>query len=50
MADRNLDLLDECAAGCVHLHPQEDNRTSFSQGDSKMYTPKTIANSQKNTN
>ena len=40
-------FFDECAAKCVHLIPQEEECTSFSLGESKMYTPDTIANSKK---
>ena len=46
MADKDLNLLDECAAECVYLCPQEEKCTSFSWGDSEMYTAGTIANSQ----
>ena len=35
MADKGLNLFDDCAAECVHLCPQEEKRTSFSGGDSK---------------
>ena len=38
---------DECAARCVHLFPQEEECTSSSWGDSKMYTSTRIANSQR---
>ena len=46
MADKGLNLFDECAAGCVHLCPQEEESTSSSCSNSKMYTPGTIANAQ----
>ena len=46
MADEGLNLFNECAAECVHLCPQEKECASSSWGDSKMYTPGTIANSQ----
>ena len=46
MADKGLNLFDECAAECVCLCPQEEERTISSWGDSKIYTPGTIENSQ----
>ena len=46
MADKGLNLSDECAAECVHLCPQEEECTS-SWVDGKMYTPGTIANPQR---
>ena len=46
LADKGLNLFDECAADFVLLCPQEKECTSSSWGDSKMYTPGTIANSQ----
>ena len=46
MAEKGLNLFDECAAEYVHLYPQEEEWTSSSWGDSKMYTPGTVANSQ----
>ena len=30
MADKGLNLFDECATECVHLSPQEEERTSSS--------------------
>ena len=30
MAEKGLNLFDECAAECVHLCPQEEQCTSFS--------------------
>ena len=46
MSDKDLNLFDECAAECVHLCPQKEERTSSSSwGHSKMYTPGTIASS-----
>ena len=47
MVDEGLNPFDECAAECVHLCPQEEESTSSSWGDSKMYTSGTIANSQR---
>ena len=46
MTDKEFNLLDECAAGCVHLSLQEEEYTSSFWGDSKMYTSGSIANSQ----
>ena len=47
MTDKGFNLFDECAARCVHLFPQEEECTSCSWGDSKMYTSSSIANSQR---
>ena len=44
MTDKGFNLFDECAAICVHLSPQEEECTSSLWGDSKMYTPGSIAN------
>ena len=41
-----LTFFGECAAECVHLCSQEEECTSSSLGDSKMYFPGTIAISQ----
>ena len=46
MIGEGFNLFDECAARCVHLFPQEEC-TSSSWGDSKMYTSSSIANSQR---
>ena len=46
MADKGLNLFDECAAECVHLCHQEEECTSSALGDSEMYIAGTIANSQ----
>ena len=46
VADKGLNLFHECAAECVHLSSQEEECTSSSWGDSKMYRLGTIANSQ----
>ena len=45
VADKSLKLFDECATECVYLCSQEEEYTSSSCGNSKMYTPGTIANS-----
>ena len=47
MTNKGFTLFDECAARCVHLFPQEEECTSSSWGDSKMYTSSSIANSQR---
>ena len=47
MTEKGFNLFDECAARCVHLFPQEEECTSSSWGDSKMYTSGSIANSQR---
>ena len=44
---RHTNLFGECAARCVHLSLQEEECTSSSWGDSKMYTSASIANSQR---
>ena len=36
MADKGLNLLNECAAECAHLCPQKEEYTSSSWEDSKM--------------
>ena len=46
IAEKSLNLFDDCAARCVYLFLQEEERTSSSYGDSKMYTTGTIGNSQ----
>ena len=46
VADKGLNLFDECAAECVHLCHQEEECTSSALGDSEMYIAGTIANSQ----
>ena len=50
MTDKESNLSDECAARCVHLFPQEEECTSCSCGDSKIYASKSIANSQRMQN
>ena len=47
MVEKDLNLFDECVAECVHLCPQVEECISSSLGDSKIYTPGTIANSQR---
>ena len=46
MVDKGLNLFDEWATEFVNLCPREEEYTS-SCGNSKMYTPGTIANSQR---
>ena len=43
---RGLNLFDDCAAECVYLCPQEEECTSSSWGQSKIYTLGTMANPQ----
>ena len=38
MTDKAFNLLDECPVRCVRLFPQEEEYTSSSWGESKMYT------------
>ena len=47
MVEKGVNLFDECVSECVHLCPQVEECISSSWGDSKMYTPGTIANSQR---
>ena len=47
MAVKGLNLMDECAAGYVHLSPKEEEYTSSFWKGSRMYTSGSIANSQK---
>ena len=47
ITDEGFNLFDECAARCVHLFPQEEECTSSSWGNSKMYTSSSMANSQR---
>ena len=46
MTDKGFNLFQKCATICAHLFPQEEECTSSSWGDSKMYTSDSIANSQ----
>ena len=41
-----MNLFDGCAIECVHLCLQEEECTSSFWGNSKIYTPGTIAKSQ----
>ena len=47
MAAKVFNLFDKCAPRCVHLFRQEEEYTSSSWGDSKMYTSGSIENSQR---
>ena len=47
MTDKRFNLFDECAARCSHLGLQEEECTSSSWGDSKMYISGSIVNSQR---
>ena len=47
MVEKGLNLFDECVSECVHLCYHVEECISSSWGDSKMYTPGTIANSQR---
>ena len=47
MTYKEFNLSDECAARCVHLSLKKEECTSFSRGVSKMYTFRSIANSQR---
>ena len=47
MVEKCVNLFDEFVSECVHLYPQVEECISSSWGDSKMYTPGTIANSQR---
>ena len=44
MTDEELNLFDECAARWVNLFPQEEECTSSSWGDNKMYKSSSMAN------
>ena len=50
MTDKGFNLFDTWAARCVHMFPQEEECTSSSWGDSKMYTSGSIASSQRLAN
>ena len=45
VTDKGFNLFDICAGNCVHMSPQEEECTSFSWGDSKMYTSGKMASS-----
>ena len=47
MSNKGFNLFDECAVRGVHLSAQEEQCTSSSCGDSKMYIFGSIANSQR---
>ena len=47
MTDQGCNLFDECSARCVYLSPQEEECTSSSWGDSKMFRSGSIANSKR---
>ena len=47
MADKGLNLFNECAARCLNLYPQEEDCNSSSWEDSKICTSGSIANSQR---
>ena len=47
MVDIGLKRFYECAAECVRMCTKREECTSSSLGDSKIYTPGTIANSQR---
>ena len=47
MTDNGFNLFDEYAARCVHLFPQEEECTSSSWGDNKIYTSGSIANTER---
>ena len=47
ITEKGFNLFYEYATRCVHLFPQEELCTSFSWGDSKMYTSSSLANSQR---
>ena len=47
VTDKGLNLFDDCAAKCVYLCPQEEKCSSSSWGHSEIYTPGTIANSDR---
>ena len=46
MTGNGLNLLDDYAAECVYLCPQEEECTSSSWGHIKICTPSTTVNSQ----
>ena len=43
---KGLNLFDDCGAECIYLCPQEEDCTSSSWGQSKIYTLRTMADSQ----
>ena len=46
MVYKGFGIFDECASRCVYLSPQEEDWTSSSWGDSKMYTFTSMASLQ----
>ena len=51
MEDKGFtNLFDECAFRCVYLFHKEEEHTSSSWGNSKMYTSGSIVNSQRMLN
>ena len=47
ITDKGFNVIDGCTTRCVHLFPQEEECTSSSWGDSKMYKSDSITNSQR---
>ena len=47
VADKGLNLFDECTAECVYLYPQEEQCTSSFWGDSKKCTPSKFTDRQR---
>ena len=47
MKDKGFNFFDQCDARCVHLIPLEEEYTSSSWGDGKMYTYSSMANLQR---
>ena len=47
MTGKGSNVFQECVSSCVHLSPQEEERTSSSRGDSKMCTSGSIASSKR---
>ena len=47
MVDKGFNRFDECAARCAHLLPLEEECSSSSWGDNKMYTSGTLPNLQR---
>ena len=47
IADKGFNIFNECAARCVNLSPQEEERSYSSWRNSKMYASGSIANLQR---
>ena len=47
MADKVFNRFDECTGRCIHLFPQEEECSSCSWGDSKIYISGSIGKSQR---